>query len=94
MLPANNQLNRPRGSGTEVIGMVFTVYGHGGHIELRIITHFCLILYTYHINDKYEISLKLAQYFYRKCHLKFFMNSCHGNQSCLRLRGAKNSGSS
>ena len=34
-------------------------------------THFSLVLYIYHINAKYEISLKLAQYFYRKCHLKF-----------------------
>ena len=32
---------------------------------------------------KYEISLRLAQYFHRKCHLKFFMNGCHGNQSYL-----------
>ena len=36
----------------------------------------------YHINAKYEISLKLAQYFHRKCHLNFFMYGCHGNQSC------------
>ena len=33
-------------------------------------------------NYKYEILLKLALYFHRKCHLKFFMNGCHGNQSC------------
>ena len=25
---------------------------------------------------------ELAQYFHRKCHFDFFMNSCHGNQSC------------
>ena len=65
--------------------MVFTIYGHGGHLEFRIMTHFSLILYIYHINAKYEISLKLAQYFHRKCHLKFFMNSCHGNQSCQAI---------
>ena len=53
--------------------MVFTIYGHGGHLEFQIMTHFSLILYIHHINAKYEISLKLAQYFYRKCHLKFFM---------------------
>ena len=29
------------------------------------------------VNAKYEISLKLAQYFHRKCHLNFFMNGCH-----------------
>ena len=62
--------------------MVFTIYGHGGHLELPIITHFNLILYIYHINAYNEISLKLAQHFHRKCHLKFFMNGCHGNQSC------------
>ena len=41
--------------------MVFTIYGHGGHLEFRIMTHFSLILYNYHINAKYDISLKLAQ---------------------------------
>ena len=34
------------------------------------------------MNAKYEIPFKLAQNFHRKCHLNFFMNSCHGNQSC------------
>ena len=56
MLPAKYQLNRPGGSGKEVIKMVFIIYGHGGHLDLRIITHFSLILYIYHINAKYEIS--------------------------------------
>ena len=82
MLPAKYQPNRLVGSGVEAIGMVFTIYGHGGHLEFQIMTHFSLILYIYHINAKYEISLKLAQYLYRKCHFKFFMNGCHGNQSC------------
>ena len=57
--------------------MVFSIYGHGGHLEFQLITHFSLILYMHHKNAKYEISFKLAQYFHRKCHLKFFMNSCH-----------------
>ena len=82
MLPAKYQPNRPGGSGVEIIRMVFTLYGHGSHLELPIITHFSLILYIHHINAKYETSLKFAQYFYRKCYLKFFMNGCHGNQSC------------
>ena len=82
MLPAKYQPNWSGGSGESVIWMVFTIYGHGSHLEFQIITHFSLILYIHHINAKYEISLKLAQYFYRKCHLKFFMNGCHGNQSC------------
>ena len=82
MLPAKYQPNWSGGSGESVIWMVFTIYGHDSHLEFQIITHFSLILYIHHINAKYEISLKLAQYFYRKCHLKFFMNSCHGNQSC------------
>ena len=59
-----------------------TIYGHGHHLEFRMIIFFSLILYNQHINAKYEISLKLAQYLHRKCHLKFFMNGCHGNQSC------------
>ena len=58
--------------------MVFTTFGHGGHLEFQIMTHFSLILYIHHINASYEISLKLAQNFYRQCHLKFFMNGCHG----------------
>ena len=59
--------------------MVFTIYGHGGHLEFRIMTHFSLVLYIHHINAKCEISFKFAQYFHRKCHSKFFMNGCHGN---------------
>ena len=73
MLSTKYQPNRPDGSGVEVIKMVFTIFGHGGHLEFQIITHFSLILYIHYINAKYEISFKLAQYFYRKCHLK----SCH-----------------
>ena len=56
--------------------MVFNIYGHGGHLEFQII-FFSLILYNNHINAKYEISLKLAQKFHRKCHMKFFMKGCH-----------------
>ena len=82
MLPAKYKLNPPCGSWVEVIWMVFTVYGHNGHLEFQIMTHFSLILYIYHICAKYEISLKLASYFHRKCHIIFFMYGCHGNQSC------------
>ena len=56
MLHAKYQPNRPVGSGVEVIWMVFTIYGHGGHLEFQIMTHFNLILYIHHINAKYEIS--------------------------------------
>ena len=82
MLPAKYKPNQPGGSGEEVIWMAFTIYGHGGHLEFQIMTHFDLILYIYHICAKYEISLKLASYFQRKCHLMFFMYGWHGNQSC------------
>ena len=68
MLPAKYQPNPLGGCGVEVIGMVFTIYGHGGHLEFQIMTHFSLILYIYHICAKYEISLKWASYFHRKCH--------------------------
>ena len=57
MLPANYKPNPPRGSAEEVIWMVFTMYGHGGHLEFQIMTHFSLKLYIYHICAKYEISL-------------------------------------
>ena len=61
----------------------FSLYGHGGYLELQIMTHFSLIFYIYHINTKYEISLKLAQYFHRKCHLKFFMNGCNFHKNFI-----------
>ena len=37
MCPANNQPYRP-GSGEEVVRMALTIYGHGGHLEFRIVT--------------------------------------------------------
>ena len=61
MLPAKYQSYPPGGSGEEVICMVFTIYGHGGHLEFRIMNHFSLVLYIHHINAKYETSLKLAK---------------------------------
>ena len=64
MLPAKYQPNLPGGSGEEVISMVVTIYGHGGHLEFQIMTYFSLILHNLYINAKYEISLKLAQYSY------------------------------
>ena len=82
MLPAKYQPNGHSGFGEEVVWMFFTIYGHGGHLEVQKIIFFSYILYNQHINATCEISLKLAQYFHRKCHLKFFMNGCHGNQSC------------
>ena len=33
MLPAKYQPNQPGGSEEEGIGMGFTIYGHGGHLE-------------------------------------------------------------
>ena len=32
--------------------MVFNIYGHGGHLEFRIMNHFSLILYMHHINAR------------------------------------------
>ena len=72
--------------------MVFTIYGHGGHLEFQIMTHFSLILYIYHICAKYEISLKLDSYFHRKCHLIFFLYGCHSNQSCHAIFGGWSGG--
>ena len=61
MLPAKYQPNPSRGSGEEIIWMVFTIYGHGGHLEFWIMTDFRLVLYIHHIYGKYEISLKFTQ---------------------------------
>ena len=33
--------NRPSGPGEEVVGMVFNIYGHDGHLEFWIVTCFC-----------------------------------------------------
>ena len=63
--------------------MFFSLYGHGGHLEFQIMTYFSLIFYIYHINTKYEISLKLAKYFHRKFHLKFFMNGCNFHKNFI-----------
>ena len=38
MLPAKYQSNPPGGSGEEEFSLVFTIYGHGGHPEFRIMT--------------------------------------------------------
>ena len=39
MLHAKYQPNRPGGSGEiKVVSMVFTIYGHSGHLEFRIRT--------------------------------------------------------
>ena len=85
MLPPKYQPNPPGGTGEEVICIVFTIYEHGGHLEFQIMTYFSLILYIYHIHAKYDISLKLAQYFNRKCHLIFFMYGCHGSHASCKI---------
>ena len=87
MLPAKYQPNPPGVSEEEDFWMVFNIYGHGGHLEFQIIhfTYFSLILYIHHKNAKYWISLILAQYFYKKCHLNFYMNGSHGNHSCIAI---------
>ena len=41
MLPAKFPPNWPSGSGEEVVWMIFTIYGHDGHLEFWIITCFC-----------------------------------------------------
>ena len=38
MLPAKYQPNPPCGSGEEDFLRVFTIFGHGGHLEFRIKT--------------------------------------------------------
>ena len=85
MLLAKYQPNLPGGSGEEVNKMVFTIYGHGGHLESQIIIHFNLILYNHHINAKYEISLKLAQYFQRKFHLNFSCTVAMATQFAMQF---------
>ena len=60
--PAKYQPNLPGGFG-EVIWTVCTIYGHGGHLEFQIMTHFSLVLYIHHINAKYEISFRIMTHF-------------------------------
>ena len=38
MLHAKYQPYRPGGSGKEVVRMIFTIYGHGSHLEFPIMT--------------------------------------------------------
>ena len=46
MLPGKYQPYPPGGSGEEVILIVFTIYGHGGHLEFRIKTIFAIFRST------------------------------------------------
>ena len=39
MLHAKYQPNWPNGPGEEVVCMVFTIYGHDGQLEFRIMAH-------------------------------------------------------
>ena len=85
MLPAKYQPNPLGFSGKEEFRMVFTLYGHGGHLDFQIMIFVILILYNYHINAKYEISFKLAQYFYRKCHLNLFVNGWLATKVAMQI---------
>ena len=41
MRHAKYQPNWPTGSEEEIVCMVFTIYGHGCHLEFRIMIFFC-----------------------------------------------------
>ena len=47
MLPAKYKPNWHSGSGEEVVGMLFTIYGHGSYLEFGIMTvlaKFCITI--------------------------------------------------
>ena len=69
MLPAKYQPNPPAGSGEEDFLMVFTIYGHGGHLEFRI-KSILAIFCSPSAWMLHEIWLHLAQWFQRRSHLK------------------------
>ena len=83
MLHAKYQPNWHSGSAEEVNLTFFTIYGHGGHLEIQIITHDSLILYIYHINAKYEISLKYSKGSCIRNFASFFPILPHALEACL-----------
>ena len=95
MLPAKYQPNPPSGSGEEDFRRVFTIFGHGGHLEFRIKNHFSYFSFPHCLNAIYEIWLHLAQWFQRRSRLKVWTADDGGFPYyklpwSLRLRGAKN----
>ena len=56
MLPAKYQPNPPGGSGEEDFLIVFTIFGHGGHLELRIKT----ILVTFRSPSAWMLHMKFC----------------------------------
>ena len=69
MLPAKYQPNPLGGSG-EDFWRVFTIFGHGGHLEFRIKTIFSYFSFLQCLDATNEIWLHLAQWFQRRSRLK------------------------
>ena len=55
MLPAKYQPNPPGGSGEEDFWRVFTIFGHGGHLEFRIKTILAIFLFPQCLNAKWNL---------------------------------------
>ena len=85
MLPAKYQPNPPGGSGEEDFLMVFTIYGHGGHLEFR---------FPQSLDATYELWLHLAQWFQRRSRLKVWTDDGRTTEAChpLSSPGAFGSG--
>ena len=57
MLPAKYQPNPPCGSGEEDFLKVFTIFGHGGHLEFQIKTILAIFSIPQCLDAAYEIWL-------------------------------------
>ena len=81
--------------------MVYTIYGHGRHLEFRIKITLAIFRSPSALGATYEIRLHLSQWFQRRSRLKVWTDdirwtgdggfSSYKLPQSLRLRGAKNS---
>ena len=83
MLPAKYQPNPPGGSGEEDFWKVFTIFGHGSHLEFQIKTILAIFLFPQCLDATYEIWLHLAQWFQRRSRLKVWMDDGRTNHRTL-----------
>ena len=61
--------------------MLFSIYGHGGHLKFRLMAVFFISATTIFILNMNLIKIGglISE---KKNHCIFFMNGSHGNQSC------------
>ena len=81
MLPAKCQPYWQSCSGEEVVWMIFIIYGHGDHHEFQVLiflAKFCTTI-IFMLNMKFRLKCSVVSW---EMSFKFFINGCHGNQSC------------